>query len=298
MKKPKSAFNFEELFPLASQIARMPALTPYSARDGTTLFVRYYPAPCDRHLILLHGSAAHGAVLHAFAVYLTERGIVNVHVPDLRGHGVSPARRGDIDYEGQLEDDLADLIGHVQQTFGGVSGIFVGGHSSGGGLALRFGAGRHRELADGLLLLAPYLGHDAPVVKRNAGGWARPNIPLIVLLSALEIFGVRRYSGTKVLRFNLPAQFQTGFETLEYSFRLMKGMHPTGFRNSLRRCKVPLLVLVGAPDESIQASKFREAFRCLNGRAEVHILSHESHLGIIMSERCMSKAADWIAEQA
>jgi non-heme chloroperoxidase len=33
---------------------------------------------------------------------------VTVYAPDLRGHG-SSGRRGDIDYIGQLDDDLVDL---------------------------------------------------------------------------------------------------------------------------------------------------------------------------------------------
>jgi alpha-beta hydrolase superfamily lysophospholipase len=33
---------------------------------------------------------------------------ITTYVPDIRGHGGS-GRRGDIDYIGQLDDDLADL---------------------------------------------------------------------------------------------------------------------------------------------------------------------------------------------
>lgn len=298
MQKPRSVFNFGELLPLAAQVASMPQLAAFPARDGTSLFVRHYTAACDTHLILLHGSASHSATLHAFASHLSERGIANVHAPDLRGHGLSPTRRGDIDYENQLEDDLADLIAHVQQTFAPAARIFIGGHSSGGGLALRFGASRHQRLVDGLLLLAPYLGHGAPMVKRNAGGWARPDIPRIILLSALDALGMRQFSGAKVLRFNLPEQFRTGLETIEYSFRLMRGMHPANFRDALRRCRIPMLILVGAPDESFRADEFKSTFRRLNERAEVQVLPDESHLGIIMSARSMAKAADWLAARS
>lgn len=295
MQKPVGVFNFEELLPLADKAADLPPLKAYMARDGAVLHFRHYPCVSEKQLILLHGSAAHSAILHAFAAYLSERNIVNVYTPDLRGHGAFPIRRGDIDYQDQLEDDLIDLIGYVKRSSTREGAMFIGGHSSGGGLAFRLCSRRHQEMIDGLLLLAPYLGHDAPMAKRNAGGWARPNIPKIVVLSVLEAFGIRNFSGAKVLRFELPAHFRTGLETIEYSFRLMKGMHPTSFRKAARRCKVPMLVLIGAPDESLRAEEFRSVFKRRCRQADVEMLHYETHLGIVMSHRSMTKAADWLA---
>ena len=49
--------------------------------------------------------------------YLSEEGIAHIITPDLRGHGFSPERRGDIDYIGQLEDDLADLISELKNDY-------------------------------------------------------------------------------------------------------------------------------------------------------------------------------------
>ena len=43
--------------------------------------------------------------------------------------------------------------------------IILGGHSSGGSLALRYAA-KHKDI-DALLLLTPYLGHDAPTTRTN-----------------------------------------------------------------------------------------------------------------------------------
>lgn len=115
VQEPGEAFKFAELFPLRDKIDEFRPLKQYVARDGTPLSFRHYPAATNTHLILVHGSSAHSAYLHAFAEYLSVKNIASVYSPDLRGHGLSPARRGDIDYIGQLEDDLADLISHIRK---------------------------------------------------------------------------------------------------------------------------------------------------------------------------------------
>lgn len=297
VSKSGEPFKFAELFPLRDQIAAMPPLEPYPARDGTTLSFRRYPADSAVHLILVHGSSAHGAYLHAFATYLSERNVANVHAPDLRGHGPSPQRRGDIDYVGQLEDDLADLISHLRRGTSKDARFIVGGHSSGGGLALRFGGGPHGYLAEGLVLLAPYLGHAAPMVRRNAGGWADADLLKIVGISVLDGFGVKRFNGAPVLRFNLPEKYHNGYETLEYSFRLMKGMHPDSYKASLRSTRSPLLIVVGSDDEAFHAEGFRAGILPYKPDAQVSFVEKCSHLGIIMSEAAMAETARWIASR-
>jgi non-heme chloroperoxidase len=296
MKASEEPFKFAELFPLREQIAELSPLEPFRARDGASLSFRRYAAASNVYAILIHGSSAHSAYLHPFAKYLSGSGVANVYAPDLRGHGPNPQRRGDIDHVGQLEEDIADLIGHISAEAGEGARFIVGGHSSGGGLALRFGGSEYGRLASGILLLAPYLGHKAPMVKRNAGGWASPNIPRIVGLSVLNGFGITRYNGAKVLKFNLPEKYHNGYETLEYSFRLMNGMHPSDYRQSLRNTQAPVLILVGTGDEAFHAAEFEAGVLPYKPDARISYVKDGSHLGIIMSEPAMKEAARWIVE--
>ncbi|WP_232504216.1 alpha/beta hydrolase [Shewanella benthica] len=135
----------------------MPALQSYTARDGTQLDYRYYPSDSNKVLILLHGSGWHSQQFFPLAKYISEQGLAKVVTPDLRGHGMSPKRRGDIDYLGQFEDDLVDLIGQLKQDAElkdvKNSSIIMGGHSSGG---------EYGDLADAYLLLAPFIYYNAP----------------------------------------------------------------------------------------------------------------------------------------
>ena len=60
--------------------------------------------------MLVHGSGSHSRYRFPLARAIAERDAAHVYTPDLRGHGLNPACRGDVDYIEQLEDDLADLV--------------------------------------------------------------------------------------------------------------------------------------------------------------------------------------------
>ena len=165
------ALRFDALPPVPeSQIAPLEA---YPTRDGSELPVRHYQAggTCEISLLLLHGSGYHGSYLGQLSTRLAAAAVARVYTPDLRGHGHAAKRRGDIDYINQLEDDVADLMDYVEGRHPGTR-IILGGHSSGAGLAVRMAGSQYGPRVAGFLLLAPYLGHDAPTTRPDSGGWA------------------------------------------------------------------------------------------------------------------------------
>ena len=112
----------------------LPSLRTFLARDGEELSYRLYEGiDSDRVIVCLHGSGSHGEYLHGLAQFLSKE-TGQVIVPNLRGHFGSGKTPGDCAYIGQLEDDLMDLIQklHLQGKK-----IYLLGHSSGGGLAIR-----------------------------------------------------------------------------------------------------------------------------------------------------------------
>lgn len=290
------SLNFSALTPALRSTAILPSLEPFEARDGTRLWYRHYQSESDTALILLHGSAADSRYLASLARNLAESGVASVYTPDVRGHGPSPERRGDIDYIEQLEDDLADLIRHIRATRDGLANVVVGGHSSGGGLALRFAGGKHGSLAAAYLLLAPYLGHDAPTVRENSGGWADPSLVRIIPITILNKLGITRFNDTHVLSFNLPPEQRDGSETLSYSYRLMTGFSPSDFRTDLAAVKVPLLLVVGSEDEAFLASEFEPTVRPLVPDADITRVEGASHLGLVVDEKAIQKVRNWLQE--
>lgn len=293
-----TGLDFHALMTERQSVGELPALKTFAARDGTGLGYRHYPSESDLALILVHGSAADSRYLSTLAQALATSGAAEVYTPDLRGHGPSPVRRGDIDYISQLEDDLAGLILHVKANNPNLAGVVVGGHSSGGGLAVRFAGGQHGNLASAFLMLAPYLGHDAPTVRSNSGGWAAPSLARIIPIAMLNALGVTRFNDTQVLRFNLPAEYQDGAQTLSYSYRLMAGFGPADREADLARLKVPFLLVVGSDDESFFASEFEPVVRPHVPHARIEIIEGVSHLGLVTDEQTIALVLTWLRQEA
>ncbi|QNI03298.1 alpha/beta fold hydrolase [Halomonas sp. SH5A2] len=278
----------------AQESRPLPALQTFEARDETALAYRHYPSDSLTVLILVHGSGTDSRYLATLAHELAEAGAASVYTPDVRGHGPSPVRRGDIDYIEQLEDDLVDLITHIKDTNADVTKVVVGGHSSGGGLAVRFAGGQHGHLASAYLLLAPYLGHDAPTVRDNSGGWAKPSVAKILSISMLNAIGITHFNGADVLHFNLPPEYRDGLETLAYSYRLMTGFSPADFRQALGSVQAPVLVATGAEDEAFYADQFEPVLRPLVPHADITTVEGASHLGLVVSEEGIATVRRWL----
>src|SRR6202140_4676800 len=221
-------------------LSTLPAIERFQARDGTMLGFRHYPASgpaTARAAIVLHGSSgSSGTTIHALSGALAAHG-VETYAVDIRGHGVS-GTRGDIAYVGQLEDDLADFVATVRKTTP-TAPLTLLGHSAGGGFALRVAGSPIQNLFARTVLLAPYLGYDAPTNQPNSGGWASADIPRILGLLALRAIGVNCCEALPVLAFAVPPDSEK-LLVPAYSDRLMRNFanHPD-FRTDLAAVTKP-----------------------------------------------------------
>lgn len=283
--------SFEELY---IDYEAIPDLQNYTARDGVELDYRYYPAgSTGRVLILLHGSAWHSQYFLRLGDYISSEDLAHVYTPDLRGHGETPVRRGDVDYIDQYEDDLADLIEMIRKDHPDAT-IIVGGHSSGGGLALRFAGSQYGDTADAYVLLAPFLKHNAPTARKDAGGWAVPYNGRIAGLSMLNNLGIRTFNHLDVIRFNMPVEARDGTETLAYTFRLNTAYHSENYRKDLAAITQPLLVLIGTEDEAFLPEQYGPTVKKYNPGARVELLPGVNHNGIVVGEDVQPVLAEWL----
>ncbi|MDI3298496.1 MAG: alpha/beta fold hydrolase [Bacillota bacterium] len=126
-------------------------LETFRAGDGTVLVLRRWQARGDRQgdILVLHGAGAHGGLYEPLAAELATRGW-SVWVPDLRGHGASGGRRGDVERFEVYARDLAPLAGRLAAP------RFLWGESMGGLVALELALEEPGEWA-GLVLSAPAL---------------------------------------------------------------------------------------------------------------------------------------------
>ena len=266
---------------LGIDTSEIPPLKAYIARDGVKLNYRYYSSESDVVLILIHGSGWHSRYLFRLASYIASGNTAHVYTPDLRGHGEAPQRRGDIDYIDQLEDDLADFVSLIRKEHP-TAKLVVGGHSSGGGLALRFAGGPYGDSVDAYLLLSPFLKYNAPTIRPNSGGWAHVYLPRIVGLSMLNNIGIRFMNYLEVIEYNMPGAYRDGTETLTYSHRLNMGYAPRNFKKDLISAKGPMLLVIGTADESFDALAFPPIMADYKPDAEVVLLDDVTHMGVVV----------------
>jgi len=293
---PADVFGFAALKAPGTEGER-PAIKRYNARDGAQLAYRRYDSTAGRVLIFVHGSSYHGGGYHALASHLSRGGAAQVILPNLRGHYLSGRRRGDVEYIGQLEDDLVDLI-QTLRTEGVRGPITLGGHSSGGGLAIRFAGGAGSDLVSRYLLLSPVIPVSPAVRQGSAGGWANVHRQRLFGLLALNALGIHAFDGLPVVEFNKPEQYWDGTETLSYSYRLNSSYHPRyRYANDLRALDGKALLVVGENDEAVDASALRALFSDSAPRAEVAVLPGINHFGVFSEAAALEKIAAWLRKQ-
>lgn len=255
----------------------LPPLQHFVARDGTALAYRHTPAarPARGSVVLVHGSAGDSRSLQLLAQGLAAAGL-DAYALDMRGHGAS-GRRGRIDYVGQLEDDLRDFLDAVPPAEPRV----LAGFSSGGGFALRVAAGVRADAFDGYLLLAPFVSHEAPTYRPDAGGWVRVGVPRLVALHLLEGVGVRAFHDLPVMRF---AVGEASGLTPSYDFRLASNFRPRAeWRAEIAAVAQPMRVLVGSEDTVFDPQAFPEVFRRQNAAdISVRLLPEVGHVGLVL----------------
>jgi alpha-beta hydrolase superfamily lysophospholipase len=102
--------------------------------------------------------------------------------------------------------------------------IVLGGHSSGGGFALRYAGNPDLEPVDANLLLAPFLGRNAPTVRPGSGGWVQVATKRYVGLAMLNAWNIRQLDHLPGLYFNRPPEWQGPLQVDIYSARLNESL--------------------------------------------------------------------------
>ncbi|MGY4463474.1 pimeloyl-ACP methyl ester carboxylesterase [Bradyrhizobium sp. LB13.1] len=274
----------------------LPALERFQARDGTWIGFRHYVASgaaTGRGAIFIHGSSgSSGTINHALTHAIASRG-VETWALDIRGHGGSGSR-GDIGYVGQLEDDLVDFVAQIRKTAPDLPLTLIG-HSAGAGFSLRVAATPiMQDMFVRTVLLAPYLGYDAPTNKPHSGGWANFDLPRFLGLAALRKLGIDCCSQLPVLALAVPAS-SARYLVFTYSDRLTRNFATRGYRIDLPATTHPITVFGGAEDEMMISDKYAETVQAIKPSVDVKIIDGINHMGIVTNPKAISVIAEDLA---
>jgi non-heme chloroperoxidase len=255
----------------------LPQPEKIQASHGTPIAFRVWrenpPAPdAELVVIAIHGSSAQSASIHPLGKALSAAGIP-VYAPDIRGHG-DTGTRGDIDYAGQLDDDLADFVATVRAKHPNAKLVLMG-FSSGGGFALHIAASPLGKMFVRTVMLSPMLGPFAPTYRQDQN-YARPLLPRIFALLLLDRVGIHAFDHLTTLLLAIdPAR--TDILVGHYSWLLMRAFGTRDYAEDVRNAQIPLAVVVGEKDELFDAEKFASTLDAIKPEIPVTIVPGLSH---------------------
>lgn len=236
----------------------------WRTRQGSELFYRHYPALSEDLIILFHGIGSDSRYLASLASEFSKNNSARVITPDFRCHGRSLSLSDQIARE-QLEEDLLELIVHLRTHYS-VKRVFLGGHSLGGGFALRAARRLEIPLLGGVFALAPYLPIDWSMHAFDWAGWLKLHS-----------------DGGLTVQF--PKVLQTGREKLNYSAAYLEAVSvQTEDIKGLSRLELPSQVFLGAKDPLWSTEELVSYLLKIAPSLKVKVLPEADHFSLVMSQ--------------
>jgi|CXWL01.1.fsa_nt_gi pimeloyl-ACP methyl ester carboxylesterase len=262
----------------------------FRMRDDIELAAQVHGSDPATTILLVHGVLSSSFPLNSTAGLLHATTGARVVAIDLRGHGASGGRPGDVDHIGQYEDDLGEVVRQLR-TEVPAGRVILAGHSMGGGIVLRYAERADSPAVDGYLLYAPYLGWEAPTTPKTSSStgaeFLKIHLPRLLGLAALNAVGIESFNGLRVQFFNLPPEMPLR----SYSYRASVSGAPDDYRRALAKIDRPLLVLVGEKDEAFVAEQYPAA---IAGHGQVTILSGATHNTALRAPEGLAVVDQWL----
>lgn len=289
-QKAASGVSDEQIYPYDEQRFKM--------RDGTILFARHFSADPNTILLLIHGVTADSSLLNRSAGMIRDVSGAEVIALDLRGHGQSGGVTGDIDYIGQYEDDISDVVTQIRSAMPS-SRIILAGHSMGGGILQRYAMKSSSPPIDGYLLFAPLLGNGSPTIRGAMEQSVPADAPVYMQIHLVRILGLVMLNSIGITQLNsLPTMLinpSLDLKVSNYSYRAMASTAPQEFVAGLSAINAPLLVIVGSNDEAFVASAFQPLVDSYT-RGQLVVIEGETHNGITHNLQALDAVRQWLEE--
>jgi len=273
------SFSFEEL--LSAPKVPMPPLQYIDAGDKTRLaFREYVPKKIEAILLFYHGGGTYSSGGYEFiGDGLSKRYHILVVTPDIRGHGDSGGERGDTPSVEQVFDDIGVFIRYIERKYP-KKAVFLGGHSSGGGLILNYSSFKKREKVRGYLFLSPHLGFRSKTEFKN-----NPN-PFTTAKTGPFVknamFGTHGHS--KAVFFNYSKEIlQSSKNIAAITVNMANAQTPISPDEQLQELKLPVAIWMGENDEVLDAAKVMAFFKDNNPKSYRKIIEKEKHLSILLT---------------
>jgi len=290
----ETSFSFREL----SEAGKITLATSQSlqATDGISLsYRRYTPAAPRAAVLFYHGGGAHsGAGYQYIGNGLQTKFDTVVYTPDIRGHGFSGGPRGDAPNPKQVWEDITSFIKQIRADYPQLP-LFLGGHSSGAGLALNYTSEHDHERVTGYVFLSPQLGfrsqtdrpaQSAPFAKVDVSAFAD-----------YAMSGGTARGHDYAVRFNYPAELLKADPGMVPAITVNMSIALTPFspREQFAALDCPFGLWIGSEDELFVPEKvlaFANLAGSVRSRSQVGTIAGGKHLSVLV--RAHETIGPWI----
>ncbi|MBA3954759.1 alpha/beta fold hydrolase [Candidatus Dependentiae bacterium] len=298
---PKQPFSLEKLEFLKDFKIKKPHFIKASD-DIQLAYYSYMPQKPRAIVIFYHGAGFYGSSLYQyFANELAQKHTIGCYVFDIRGHGNSQGRRGDAPSMNQVLDDVTTAVEFVAKQHPSIS-LYLGGHSSGGGMVLNYSNYNHHQAIKGYLLIAPYLGRNSGAIQDHADpaeSFAKSVRVWVFILNALS--GGYFFSHTPSVFFNYPKELIEKEPKIvtSYTVPMMAATSPENPQELFAKIDKAFLLLAGKNDEQFVASNVVEyknfSSAAIAQKSTAEIIPAVQHLDILLN--AAGYCAKFIQEQ-
>jgi acylglycerol lipase len=283
-KMAENSFSFQELRK-ADKTDLAPAQF-LKASDGIKLcYRRYAPAAPKGALLFFHGGGAHsGAGYQHLAYGLQTRYEVAVYTPDLRGHGFSEGPRGDAPSPTQVWEDVTTCLKQIRVDYPKVP-LFLGGHSSGAGLALNYAAQANHQPVTGYIFLSPQLGFRSDTDRPGQSApFAQADINAF---TAYFVSGGKTHGHEYAVKFNYPTELLEADPGMVKAITvyMSQALTPSAPRQQFETLDRPFGMWIGSKDELFVPEKvlaFADLARSVRADSRSGSIAGATHLSVLL----------------
>jgi pimeloyl-ACP methyl ester carboxylesterase len=240
----------------------------------------------DQVLVFIHGGGACSSLGYQYlADTLSKAYKTKVYLLDIRGHGISDGIRGDAPTKERIWQDISEFLEYVKELNSKV-GIFLGGHSSGGGLVLNYSTWKSHVNIDGYIFISPKLGYKSNTDRYpySADPFAEANI-LTMLINKLSFETINGHAIAVKLNYSQEIKKSAPLLVESYTCTVVNAITPESPEHQFSNIDKPFCIFIGEKDELIIPEKTIEYYTYSKSEIKKYsiaeIIKNQKHLGIL-----------------
>lgn len=278
----QQSFSFDEIKKNSEGIN----VIPQKIESYDKAKINYYQftpeKPVRAKLIFIHGGGAHSRLGYfQLAQILKDSFAIETILVDLRGHGLSDGKRGDCPSVTSIYKDINVIMQKMGKDFS--QPIYLGGHSSGGGLVLNYSSWKKKEKVDGYIFISPELGYKSNTERANRIPFARVQVWKFVINGMTQGLLMQH---ANVVHFNYPKKIleENPLILSAITVNMSKAITPNNPKKQFQKIVEPIGLFIGADDELFEPEKvigYANLPMLKNDKTISKIIPHQKHLSIL-----------------